>query len=279
MFYQRKDYSLDEIQVLMRIFKDRKLVSLDECFNLINTCQNMTEKSYKDNLNNFINTLTKKELRYFVKNYDIKNYRINIGQIESSKISVFPAHFIFNEIYHTALGYNPDHPLTHVEYNYISNILKSKYKDFLHNILIKNNSTITNAPKNFKLANVKVDYDNQKYISGEQFKKGYIYYKDIKYIIKNKIIFLDISKMKDGYSFRLPYANVFYHFDSDLIKKNIQQILFNGLCSNADKDFYPYLYNMAIGTMVELFDYFKIRLNWKVIKNKTYKFLQLSCII
>lgn len=279
MFYQRKDYSLDDIQTILGMLKNHNYINLQECCKLINTCQNMTEKSYRDNFNMFLNTLSFEELSIFVKTNNLDNYRINVSQLKPDVINFLPPCFVHREICDIILGYNPNNINTSIEYYNINNILKSNYKDMAIKLMQDYNITIYNAPQNLTIKGVSIAYCEEEYIIGSQFNNGYAYYKDKDYIKEKEINHLDLAKMVDGYYYRLPYASLFYHFEKQTIKSDIKQILFNSLCINNSQYFDFYLYNMSISSTVELFNQFNINVDWGELNNIIMKYLNISLVI
>lgn len=279
MFYQRKDYSLDDIQTILSVLKYHKYINLQDCCDLINTCQNMTEKSYRDNFNTFLNTLSFNELKIFIKTNNLDNYRINISQLKPVIINILPQSFVYREIFDIILGYNPNNVHTSIEYYNIENILKSNYRDMAIKLIKDYNITIYNAPKDLVIKDINIVSNKEEYIIGSQFVSGYAYYKDKDYIKAKEINHLDLAKMIDGYYYRLPYASLFYHFEEQTIKSDIKQILFNALCLNNSKYFDFYLYNMSISSIVELFNQFNINVDWSKLNNIIMKYLNISLII
>lgn len=279
MFYQRKDYSLDEIQTFLSILKNHKLIKLQDCCNLINTCQKMTEKSYRDNFNDFLNNLSFKELTKFLQTNDLKNYRINTSSLKPKIINALPKHFVYYEICEIILGYNPPKINSFVEFGDIHNILESKYKDWAITLIKDNNITIYYAPKELKIEGINIVHNKDEYVAGTQFENGYAYYMDKEYIAKKNISHLELSKMINGHYFRLPCASLFYHCKADVIKADIKKIFFNALCLNNTQYFYCYLYNMSISSIIELLDYFKIDVDWNEIKTILVTYLDLSLVI
>lgn len=278
MFYQRKDYSLDDIQTILTILKCKGFIKLQDCCNLINKCQNMTEKSYRHNFNDFLNNLEAKELTTFVKTNDLNDYRIIISSLNPDVINKLPQYFCLQEIYRIILDNTSSISNRFIEYDNIDNLLKSNYKDFVLNLITNYNITITNAPKEFLNDEIKIMYESEKYITGSQFEKGYAYYKDREYVKEKRISHLDLAKMTDGYYYRLPYACLFYHFDEKLIKNDLKNILFNALCLNNSQYFDFYLYNMSICSIIELFEHFNINIDWNKVDNIFFDYLNLSLV-
>lgn len=279
MFYQRKDYSLDDIQSILNVLKHRNYIKLQDCCNLINTCQNMTEKSYRDNFNTFLNMLSFDELNIIIKTNNLDNYTINISQLKPDVIDILPQFFVHRKIFDIILGYNPNNVHTSIEYYNIENILNSNYKDMAIKLIQDYNITIYNAPKDLAIKGISIVNNKEEYIIGSQFNRGYAYYKDKDYIKEKGINHLDLAKMVDGYYYRLPYASLFYHFEEQTIKSDIKQILFNSLCLNNSKYFDFYLYNMSISSIVELFNKFNIVIDWDELHNIIIKYLNISLVI
>lgn len=278
MFYQRKDYSLDDIQTILNVLKHHHYINLQECCNLINTCQNMTEKSYRDNFNTFLNNLSFDELKIFIKTNDLYKYRINISQLKPEIINILPQPFVYKQIFEIILGYNINNIHTSIEYYNIENILKSNYKDVIIKLMRDHEITIYYAPKDLVIKDISIVNNREEYIIGSQFDSGYAYYKDKDYIKEKGINHLDLAKMIDGYLYRLPYANLFYNFEENIIKKDIKSILFNALCLNNYKYFDFYLYNMSISSIIELFEYFNINVSWDKVNKIFNCFFDISLI-
>lgn len=279
MFYQRKDYSLDDIQTIMNIFKNKDYIKLQDCCNIINTCQEMTEKSYRYNFNEFLNNLSDDEIKLFIATNNLDDYRIIISQLNPNIINILPNDFVYREVADIILGRNPYNIHTTIEYNDIDKILKSNYKDEIVNLIRQNNITITNAPQGFQLENINIIYNKEEYIIGSQFEKGYAYYKDVDYIKENNISHINLSKMIDGYLYRLPYASLFYHFDRTQIVLDIKKIFYNSLCLNNYRYFDFYLYNMSIVSIIELFEHFNININWNEVFEIIMTYLNISLVL
>lgn len=277
MFYQRKDYSLDDIQTFLKILKEKGYIDLQKCFNLINTCQNMTEKSYRHNFTDFLNNITDDELDTFIKNNNVNNYRIIISYLNSTIINKLPYRFVYREINDIIIG-NPYRKNTSISYNDVDKILKSKYSDIAIEMIKQNNITVSNCPKDFIIKDINIIYDKNEYVIGSQFEDGYAYYKDAEFIKEKNINHLNLARMIDCYLFRLPYANLFYHFEENIIKKDIKKILFNALCLSNYRYFDFYLYNMSISSMIELFEHFNINVSWDKINEILNTFLEISLV-
>jgi hypothetical protein len=235
MYYQRKDYSVVNIAVALKVFEENKLIDEETSIKRIISTQNMSEKGIRHLLTDYINLHAPSIVEKVVDNFEIEDLNISWFNLTPKHISDFPDG-VFNYAVRKVFEFN--HFQKEVDFKDISNVFYSsrwlnlleKLKFFKFKIRIPINSKELKEIENCGITYVTYEEEDHKSNSSEyRHKHGMLDSRDINFITKNNLNDLEVSGYLDGNYSALSDLGIYKIYPKTDISKNMKIILFNAI--------------------------------------------------
>lgn len=284
MYYERKDYSVVNIDDALLVFEKRELIDeLDSCF-IINKLLDQSEKGIRHLLNSYIN---KKELAFIntlVENKCFnKEFNADVFQFKPEAISLLPKDVVLSRLREIIMFHSYSNT---IEYQEIENVMESSYGELVLEIIGAHGFEVRNFDGSKEsrqaLINYNIDFsdiieDKSKESEYVPFAYGSIDLKDIKYIKEKNIDALEIAKYKDGWSDCLPFPNMYKLYDSGYIKEIALEIIHISLLTRTELNYYGNWFCL-IGNIPVFYDILDINVDWQELFDIFIGFLDISLI-
>lgn len=214
MYFERKDYTVISIHKALLTFEDKGYLDELNSFDIILNLLKQSEKGIRELLEDYINlkepTFIKKLLKYRTFPHD----ESNIFNLKPKYINEFPVNDICSA---WAFRFRYCTYGTSIEYYRVKNLMKSKYKIPILEMMNYNKLSLENVPKKeeYLINGKKIKYTikkrehKSKYIP---FKDGTISLNDLNHIKKTKMSPIDISQYTDGWYHAFHYLELYEHY-------------------------------------------------------------------
>lgn len=274
MYYNRKDYSMYSLPQAMKIFTQNGFITYNEATKIIGNAMDMSEKGIRTIMTDFYNIIPIEKFNCLNNEVNIsENSNLIILDLDTERINMLDKKVI--------LKYFFEHIIKHfstiqdVSYENLGNLLKSKYKKEILNILDYYNFKIDDTPiGKFDLDKYDEIEENTVFLSD----RNYIKETDIQEIIKQDISCNELAKYTDGWHNTLPYVNLFTCYSNKTLKENIINITYNACFSYNIYDLYANRFLM-VGNYLLLLDMSGIDIEWKKFFKIFIEFLKLSLVL
>ncbi|MCD4792144.1 MAG: DUF2075 domain-containing protein [Bacteroidales bacterium] len=284
-YYQRKDYSLSNIDSALRVFEQKGFVNkLDSCI-LINSIQEVSEKGYRELLADYIIQHSPKIISFIVENFNIEDLRISWFDLPNEYINSFPDN-IFNYALNEILKYHRHNK--QIEFKEIQNVVSSNRFPDLKNILnfIKYSVRISKFhPFIEKIRNENIDIiefspsDNKETVnnsSESHYNHGILNVKDKEFILKKGLKCHEIADFSDGWYSALADLEVYKMFDNKSINENIYLILYNAILGKVKSINSFYSLSYFPGNIPKLISDYQIEIDIETLFHSFSIFTELS---
>jgi hypothetical protein len=214
MYFERKDYTVISIHKALLTFEDKGYLDELNSFDIILNLLKQSEKGIRELLEDYINlkepTFIKKLLKYRTFPHD----ESNIFNLKPKYINEFP----LNDIYSAwTFRFRYCTSGTSIEYYKVKNIMKSKYKMPILEIMNFKRLSLDDVPKKeeYLINGKKIKYTikkrehKSKYVP---FKDGTISLTDLNYVKKTKMSPIEISQYTDGWYHAFHYLQLYEHY-------------------------------------------------------------------
>ncbi|GAB3056814.1 hypothetical protein ACFOU0_02820 [Salinicoccus sesuvii] len=206
-YYERKDYSVINIDRALITFREYECISLSESVEIINLFQQKSEKGIRHLLNSYIQKLSVEDFIIFIQEFSIKNFNIDLFTLPSSFINVVPESIVVEAFFEMLRrhSYSKKIDFFHVN-NLLSSIYSEKVFDALlyHNFIIsvdesvKLDRTIAELYGDIIEFSVSRSYGEHKNRSEENLESKIIMENDIEYAKDLNLAPIEIAKYTDG---------------------------------------------------------------------------------
>lgn len=280
MYYNRKDYSVSNMNDALMVFEERTDLNEIDSFNLIEAVMEQSEKGIRHLLTDYLNGKDPEFIERLLKKRDFNHDIVSIFDLEPQKIDLFSLDDIHQRMtrifdYHS---YGQK-----IEYYEVANGLKSKYGSAIRDLIEFCKFSLEGVPKNEIDLVTGVEYrlmedgESEDKKTRPAFKDGRISTDDLSYIVENKIESTEIAKYTDGWNFAFSYIELFEHYDFDELNKRCLTIVHNAMFSRSFDEFFGrweyFLGNIPV--FLKMIDY---DIEWDRLYNLFIEFLKQSSI-
>ena len=284
MYYNRKDYSVYTLPIILKILVDKKIMEIKEAVEIINNAQEMSEKGIRHILCEFINMLDDDEISYLMTNTNVfirdSQYHFYLHGLNSNVINILSEEYVTYEIISEL---NRHSRSKSIDFDDIKNYLTSKYENFILEFIKRWNLEIYNVPKKYKFKDnnliVRYKEDDSKYVMGEAFEKGYLMEEDFEYIKAKNISHIELSKYLDGWYSKFPFVSLYEMYNKEMLRNNILTIIYTTLKYGKESLKYDGDYNHYLGNIPQFLVNIEFDTNWNKINSILNDFLKVSKII
>lgn len=220
MYFERKDYTVISIHKALLTFEEKgyldELNSFDIIFNLLK----QSEKGIRELLEDYINLKDPIFIKKLLKHKTFPHNESNIFNLQPKYINEFPLTDIYVawDFRFKYYVYNAS-----IEYYKVKNIMKSKYRGLILEIMNDERLSLENVPKEEEyLINGKIKYTIKKREQKSNyvpFKDGTISLNDLNYIKKTKMSPIDISQYTDGWYHAFHYLKLYEHYPIEILQE------------------------------------------------------------
>jgi len=235
MYNMRKDYSVINIDVALKIFEENGLLKEEASINKIVYTQSMSEKGIRHLLANYTRIHSPKIIRKLLDIYDFEELEISWFDLPSEHINLFPES-LYNKVAIKLLRNNNYNKK--IDFNEIRNVYSSsKWPSLLSNLKFHRYSISINENsieiEKLKKLNILIDINKEDkkdfYDSSYRYNKGILNSKDKEFIIENKLSILDVSGYLNGNYSALAELDVYNVFEKNEVSRNLKNIIYNAI--------------------------------------------------
>lgn len=213
MYFERKDYSVISIHNALLTFEDKGYLDELNSFDIILNLMKQSQNGIRELLENYINLKDPNFIKRLLKYRTFPHDESNLFNLQPRYINEFPLKDIYS-----AWAFRFRYcTYTSIEYYRVKNLMKSKYKMQILELMDYNKISFENVPrKDEYLINgkgikytIKKREKKSKYIP---FKDGTISLNDLNHIKKTKMSPIDISQYTDGWYHAFHYLELYKHY-------------------------------------------------------------------
>lgn len=284
MYYNRKDYSVYTLPIILKILVDKKIMEIKEAVEIINNAQEMSEKGIRHILCEFINTLADDEISYLMTNTKVfvkdSKYHFYLHGLNSNVINSLSEEYVTYEIISELSRHSRSKS---INFDDIKNYLTSKYESFILKFIKEWNLEIYNVPQKYQFKDnnliVRYNEDDSTYVIGESFEKGYLREEDFEYIKAKNISHIELSKYLDGWYSKFPFVSLYEMYNKEMLRNDILAIIYTTLKYGKESLKYDGDYNHYLGNIPQFLVNIEFDTNWNKINSILNDFLKVSKII
>lgn len=283
MYAQRKDYSVQTIDVALLLFENEGFLDEADSIEIINRLMRQSEKGIRLLLTSYINAKGPSCVKRLIEanKFRDRSLGVDIFDLSASNINCFPKEYIDRRL--VDLLSQCRYSRT-VEASDIHSILESNYSEDLLDILQRYNIAVLGCleePLNIRLEayGIKLMHNSvtpkTPYVP---FANGYIHEEDFGYIQEHGVSIEECTKYADGWYSCLPYIDIFNLFDSRMLKENHLHLLHRSMFARVVGKEYIGNWNTLIGNIPSFAKVCKLELNWHALFDSFVDFLDISLI-
>lgn len=241
MYFNRKDYTVSNIDDALMVFEEKTHLNEIESFNLIEAVMEQSEKGIRHLLTDYLTRKEPKFIKILLKKREFNHDIVDIFDLEPQKIDIFSLDDIDQRMTKILDYHGYDHK---IKYHEVSNGLKSKYGNSIRDLIEFLKFSLEGVPKNeIHLVNgveytLREDEKSEDKKTRAPFKDGRISIDDLPYIIENKIESTEIAKYTDGWNFAFSYMELFEHYDFSELNEKCLTIIHNAMFSRVYVGFF-----------------------------------------
>lgn len=235
MYYRRKDYSVINIDVALKVFEKKELIDEETGIKTIVSTQEMSEKGIRNLLADYISIHPPSIIKKVIKLYDLDELNISWFDLPPNHISAFPEK-VFNYAVNTLWRQNRFN--SEIDFNGISNVFySSKWTDLLENlkffrfkIRISDNAKELETLEKSGITVLKQKEEHEKTNpSGYRYKQGILDSRDKKFIIEKELSSTEVSGYLNGNYAALEDLKIYQIYPKEDIAQNLKEIIYNAV--------------------------------------------------
>jgi hypothetical protein len=287
MYHNRKDYTVYNINEALKIFEDKRLISIDKSIDIIIYTQKMSEKGIRSLLTNYIELHTPEIIPYILKKYHPDNLQIVWFDLSAEFISYFP-----NNLFNYAMNFQLLRWNTYnkeIDFKDIQNVFYSNRKKDLietlkflkyHIRITENHSEIQALQKSGCLLSIHLSEKENEYNSTveEKYVQGILDSDSINFIKAKKLKVTEIAGYGDGNYSTFADLGIFNAYDKKIVKENTLLILRNALTGKVGTvNMFANLFHFP-GNIPKFMDEFNVKVDFNILYDSFMKFLKISLL-
>lgn len=283
-YYQRKDYSLLSIPNAFYVFEKNGYIDFSLCCQLIQKVQDISEKGYRGLYNEFISLYPSSVIERLQDHFELDELSILWFQLPTEYINVIPER-VFADTFIQLIRYNESFKT--IDFADIENVINStwypsfkegiEYFDFKIRIESNHPQIKTLISEGFKIE--KAPNKEHKDVSKESldhFQKGILNKSDIEFIRAKIKSPMELAGFENGWYATLSETNLFKEFNTNDVKINFKEILYNGILGKVGiNNSFPRLFFFP-GNIPKLIQEYNIDSDYSKLFNSFESFLELS---
>lgn len=282
MHYAHKDYSVENLGRILRLFEEKELIKEDVSEELIIRTIKQSERGVKHLYLEYCNS---KPLSY-IKERINKQKPDELEYLDVFKLTTDRINELSNEFILFRLGeileYHRHGKI--IEYNEIENAIFSKYSNIILDLISKYKYSVKDVPGDFVSLFKDINIINMKPEDKEQkepksiIEQGYILKENIGTIDVDSFNCVDLASYADGWYCCFPYPEIFSNYPENVIAENISLIIHSALYAKIPKIHKTGNWWLCPFTILELFDLCNLDINWDKLYLLYKKFMDISLI-
>jgi hypothetical protein len=287
MYHERKDYSVINMDVALKVFEENNFITeIDSC-KLIVFTQSLSEKGVRNILADYISLHTPDILSLIENSFEIEDLNVSWEQLPPNFIDAYSGK-LFDVTVKRLLQYNSYSKK--IKFSDVQNLYHSNKKKLILSILFQCGYSIEIEKDNPEIdylnkCGIRLEYEktkdelnSAKESSEERCNKGILDIADIDYIKKKGISASEIAGFVDGYYTLLTDVDIFKMYQLNEIIEKAQEILFNAIQGKIRHiNMYGRVFYF-VGNIPRFLKDFSIEHNEKAIFESFVKFLKISLI-
>lgn len=278
MYFERKDYTVITIHKALFTFEDKGYLDELNSFDIILNLLKQSQKGIRELLEYYINLKDPNFIKRLLKYRTFPHEESNLFNLQPKYINEFPV----NDIYSAwAFRFRYCTYGTSIEYYKVKNLMKSKYKMPILEMMDYNKISFENVPrKDEYLINgkgikytIKKRENKSKYIP---FKDGTISLNDLNHIKKTKMSPIDISQYTDGWYHAFHYLELYEHYPLEELQECCLDIIHTSMFVKIHSYFNSWDY--YLGNLPMFLNKIEYDVDWEEIFEIFKNFLKFSSI-
>ncbi|MBY8910161.1 hypothetical protein K6L05_10180 [Salinicoccus roseus] len=235
-YYEHKDYSVINIDNALITFQKLNYITIDESIETIRCFQEKSDKGIRNLMNNYLNRLSLEDFEYFINEFNISEFKINLFNLPVSFVNVVPEPLIIKEFQELLSRYSYLRKLDfHDNSSLFFSIYSNKVLDVLkyHGFTIAiDESMLEGLDKKFRntygdLLELTTTSQLGKYEnnSRKNLENGIITDKDIEYVKGLNLLPFEVATYTDGNHSSLSNLQLYDNYSSENLTKHTKTIL------------------------------------------------------
>lgn len=284
MYYYRKDYTVINMEVALKVFEENGLIDEETSINQVVFTQNMSEKGIRHLLTDYISSHSPEIINKVLDVFSIDELNITWFNLPPEHISNFPER-LFNYATNALLTYHRHNK--QLEFNEIRNVFySSKWNDLLddlkflrYKIRVPENSTELKELEKLDITILPFKEDSHESNSSEyRYNNGMLNVDDLDFIKDNNLSVTKISGYLDGNYSALTDIEIFKIYPKEDVSKNLKEILYNAILGKASNiSMFGSLYYF-VGNLPKLINEYGIKKDIFELYKSFNMFLELSLL-
>ena len=285
MYYRRKDYSIININVALKVFEENGLIDEEKSIKRVVFAQHMSEKGTRHLLREYISDHHPSIILKVLKSHDLNDLNIIWFDLPPDYISAFPEK-VFNHAINTLWSHNRFQ--REIKFDDIANVFYStKWEDLLQKLKFFRFKICVskNAEELKKLENSGVtiiikeeEEGGNIYSSDQRFNQGILDSRDKKFIIEKGLDPVEISRYLNDNYVALEDLEVYKVYDKEDIKQNLKEIVHNAVLGKVKSiNSYGSLFYL-VGNIPKLINTYQEKPNMAELYQSFETFLELSML-
>ncbi len=283
-YYNRKDYSLINIQDALQLFEKHGFINRIESVQLITAIQEQSEKGYRGLLVNYIELHPPNIVDFLLATYNINDLHISWFTLHAKYINRFPNN-LFEFSMKQLLRIHNSREIDFVE---VENAIRSNRCDEVRRILeiTKFSVRATSSKQVSFLKRNRIslrEYADQmsshRQNSQERLASGILTERDKKIIVERHLKPETVAGLGDGNYSTLANVKLFRVFSKDRIRKNIKPILYHALIGKVNTlNSFHNLFHFP-GNLPKLLAEYKVDADYDKLFESFKRYLELSMFV
>lgn len=284
MHYAHKDYSIVNIDKALLVFEEKGCIDEDDSVDILAKTLDQMDRGVRELYTNYLNAKDDDIINKVFSNRERYHVdQIILNQLYPHKIELLPKDYVDNYIYRILYG---SLRTKTISYSSISNLLKTRYKDSILEMVQHYVLTIYDVyPKDpivKHLDELGITYSFGNYADTDEkyepLRYGAIHESDFNYIKENGIGYLETSLLTGVQYDCFPYVELFDLYDKEEIRRDYLTIIHNLLFSRIKSLGSIGYWYLMVGNIPDFLNKFEIDINWEKLYEIFEFFLQISLI-
>lgn len=284
MYAQRKDYSVDTIDVALCTYERAGLIDESDSIEIICRLMGQSEKGIRHLLTSYIDLKGLECVKRLVKSekiFDIES-QVDFFEIDPENINCLPENIIRKRLINLIDHYSWDE---YIDGGEVRNVLRSNYAKLICNVLSSLDKKVKGGLDDEETAVLNehgIEYIREHEMDVKKayspFRDGCIGREDFDYIKENNISIIECSRYADGWYTCLPYVDLYELFDIKEVKERYLEIVHNALFAKVIRGKHIGNWSNILGNIPAFLEKYEVNVDWKQLLTIMLRFMDLSVI-
>ncbi len=283
MYAQRKDYSVDTIDVALCTYERAGLIDESDSIEIICRLMRQSEKGIRHLLASYIDLKGPEYVKRLAESGKIfeMESQVDFFEIDPENINCLPENIIRKRLINLIDHYSWDE---YIDGGEVRNVLRSDYAKLICNVLSSLDKKVKGGLDDEEIAVLNehgIEYVRENDAEVKEylpFRDGCIGREDFGYIKENHMSIIECSRYADGWYTCLPYVDLYELFDIQKVREQYLAIIHNALFAKVIRGEHIGSWSNIIGNIPAFLEKYGVDVDWKRLFNIMLRFMDLSVI-